>query len=412
MFTAFSTALSGMAANSAAVDVISNNLANLNTAGFKATSAEFQEMMAQSLGQGASSDVGMGVGPVTTTRVFTQGSIQTTGSATDVAIQGGGFFVVRDQNNQTLFTRAGNFQIDQKGNLVTIGGQNVQGWMATAGVVNPTGATTNITIPGGAVIPGSATTKMSLSANLDATTATGGAFSVPISVVDSLGATHVLTTNFTKTGANAWSYTVTIPQADLSQGGTAQVAKGTLTFDGNGNLTSPAATDAPTSISITGLADKASDMTIAWSMFDSTGKGLLTQFAQKSATSNTTQDGVPPGQIISVGIQDGGLIVANYSNGLQATVAQLALAAIRNPESLASVGDNNLAATAATAAAVIGAAESGGRGKIMGGALEASTADIAKEFTNLITVQRSYQANSKIVTASDQLLQETVALIR
>jgi flagellar hook protein FlgE len=414
MFTAFSTALSGMAANSAAVDVISNNLANLNTAGFKATTAQFQEMMAHSLGGSNANEVGMGVGPVATTRIFTQGSIQSTGAPTNVAIQGGGFFVVKDQNNQTLFTRAGNFEIDQKGNLVTLSGESVQGWTAVAGVVNPNGAPANITIPGGAIIPGTATTKMSMGINLDASAATGagGAFSAPINVVDSLGATHVLTATFTKTGPNAWSYAVTIPQADLGQGGTAQIATGNLTFDGAGKLTSPAATAAPVSLAVAGLADHANDMTVAWSLFDSAGNGLLTQLAQKSAISSSDQDGIAPGQIVKVAIQDGGLVVASYSNGLQATVAQLAVAAIRNPESLVSVGNNNLGATTNTAAAVIGAADTGGRGKIVGGALEGSTADIAREFTNLIVVQRSYQANSKVVTASDTLLQETVNLIR
>ena len=414
MYTAFSTALSGMAANSAAVDVISNNLANLNTAGYKATSTQFQEMMAQTMGGGDANDVGMGVGPVATTRIFTQGSIQNTGAPTNVAIQGGGFFVVKDQNNQTLFTRAGNFEIDQSGNLVTLSGENVQGWAAAGGVVNPNGAPSNITIPGGAIIAGTATTKMNMGINLDAGAATGatGAFSAPISVVDSLGVKHVLTAAFTKTGANAWSYAVTIPQADLGQGGTSQIATGDLTFDGTGKLTSPAATAAPVSLSVAGLADHANDMTIGWNLFDASGNGLLTQFAQKSAISSSDQDGVAPGQIVKVAIQDGGMVVANYSNGLQTTVAQLAVAAIRNPESLVSVGNNNLGVTADTAAPVIGAADTGGRGKIVGGALEGSTADIAKEFTNLIMVQRSYQANSKIVTASDTLLQETVNLIR
>lgn len=411
MYTAFSTALSGMAANSAAIDVISNNLANLNTTGFKATTAEFQEMMAQSLGAGSvTSDVGMGVGPVLTSRTYTQGSVQTTGGATDAAIKGGGFFVVKDQNNQTLFTRAGNFKLDATGYLVTASGQKVEGWTATAGVVNPSGPPGDLFFPANGLVPGSATANMNLSLNLDATAATGATFSAPIQVVDSLGTNHTLTITFTKTGANAWDYSVDVPKSDLSAG-TGQVAKGSLAFDGTGKLTTPAA-GAPIAVAIPGLADKANDMSINWSLYDSSGNGLLTQFAQTSAVSKTNQDGIAPGQIVSVGIQDNGLVVASYSNGQQATVAQLAMAAITNPESLASVGDNNLQATAATAAPVIGAPNTGGRGKILGGALEASTADIAKEFTNLITVQRSYQANSKIVTTTDQLLQDTVNLIR
>src|SRR5713101_6150460 len=270
MFTAFSTALSGMAANAAAVDVISNNLANLNTTGYKATTAQFQDLMAQSLGVGGlGNQIGMGVGPVSTTRVFTQGSIQTTSGATDAAIQGSGFFVVRDSNNQMLFTRAGDFKIDSSGNLVTVNGDKVQGWNAVGGVVNPNGPVGNITFPTSAVIPATPTTQMTMNLNLNAaaqTGAVGATFAAPIQVVDSLGATHVLTATFTKTAANKWSYSVTIPQSDLATGGTPQVATGSLTFDATGQLTSPAATAPPIAVNITGLADAANNMTVSWNL--------------------------------------------------------------------------------------------------------------------------------------------------
>jgi len=256
---------------------------------------------------------------------------------------------------------------------------------------------------------------MTLNLNLDASAQTGttaATFGAPIQVVDSLGATHTLTATFTKTGANTWKYSVTIPQADLASTSTTPLATGTLTFDSTGKLTSPAASDPPVSVQITGLADSAADMTVNWSLFDNNGSGLLTQFAQASSLAGTDQDGAASGQITKIGMQDGGLIIATYSNGQQATVGQLALAAIRNPDTLAAVGSNNLRATAETSAPAIGVADTGGRGKIVSGALEGSTADIAKEFTNLISVQRSYQAASKIITTSDQLLQETVGLIR
>jgi flagellar hook protein FlgE len=405
-----------MAANAAAVDIISNNLANLNTTGYKATTAQFQDMMAQSMGVGGpGNQIGMGVGPVSTTRVFSQGSIQATGGAMDAAIQGNGFFVVRDSSGQTLFTRAGDFKLDSSGNLITQNGDNVQGWNAVGGAVNPNGPTGNISFPTSALLAATPTTQMTASLNLNAaaqTGAVGATFGAPIQIVDSLGATHVLTATFTKTAANQWSYSVTIPQSDLGTGGLPEVAKGTVKFDATGQLTDPAATAGPIVVKVKGLADSAADMTINWDLFDSDGKGLITQFAQTSALAGTTQDGFPAGQIVKIGMQDGGLIVASYSNGQQATVAQVAIAAIRNPDSLVSVGNNNLQASAATSAPAIGAADSGGRGKIVAGALESSTVDIAKEFTNLITVQRSYQAASKIVTASDQILQETVALIR
>ena len=408
MFAAFSTALSGLSANAIAVEAISNNLANLNTAGYKATGVEFHDLMSQALGDGiGSTEVGQGVGPVNTVRNFSQGAVQTTGGAFDAAIQGDGFFVVRDQTNQTLYTRAGNFVLDANGNLMTATGENVQGWSATNGVVNAGGAIGNLNIPVGAVIPATATTKMSMDVNLDSQAATGTAVTAPIEVIDSQGGSHVLTASFTKTAANTWSYTVTIPAADLTSGGSNSVATGSLTFDSSGQLTSPAAGADP-SVKITGMANGAADMTIDWNLYNAAGTGRLTQFAQTSGLSTSTQDGTAAGQITNVGLTDNGLVVAKYSNGQQATVGQLAVAAVRNPETLLAVGNNNLQATVDTAPPAIGTSDSGGRGKVLGGCIEASTVDIAHEFTQLITMQRSYQANSKVITTSDQLLQDTL----
>jgi flagellar hook protein FlgE len=416
MFTAFSTALSGMAANTAAIDIISNNLANLNTTGYKATDAQFQDLMSQSLGLGGSStQIGMGVGMVNTVRQFTQGSVQASTGPTDAAIQGNGFFVVKDSNNQSLFTRAGNFTLDANGTLITAGGDKVQGWVATGGVVNSTGAPGNLTLPVGGTIPATATTKMSMNVNLDprvATTDPGAVVTAPVQVVDSLGSSHVLTATYTKTGANTWSYAISAPASDLGTAGKITGGAGTLTFNGSGQLIDPPPTKGSVSVQVTGLADQATDMSINWNLYDTSGNAAVTQFAQASGVSGTTQDGATAGQIVKIGLENGGLLVASYSNGQHMTVAQLAVASIRNPESLIAVGNNNLQASSATAAAAIGAADTGGRGKIIGGSLEASTADIATEFTHLISAQRSYQANSKIITTSDQLLQDTVNLIR
>ena len=407
MFSVFSTALSGLSANAIAVDAIGNNLANLNTAGYKATGLAFHDLMSQSLGIGNNNtDVGQGVGPVGIVRNFTQGAIQTTGGAFDAAIQGDGFFVVKNQANQTLYTRAGNFILDTNGNLLTATGQNVQGWSATNGVLNASGAIGNINLPVGAVVPATATGKMSMDVNLDSTAATGTVVTAPIEVIDSQGASHVLTASFTKTGVNKWDYKVTIPATDLTAAGTTSVASGSLVFDSSGKLTTPAAGADP-SVKIAGLADGAADMTIDWNLYNGTA-GRLTQYAQTSGLSTSSQDGSAAGQITSIGLADGGLVVAQYSNGQQATVAQLAVATMRNPETLKSVGNNNLQATVETAPAAVGTSGSGGRGQVRGGAIEASTVDIAHEFTELITMQRSYQANSKIITTSDQMLQDTL----
>jgi len=242
-------------------------------------------------------------------------------------------------------------------------------------------------------------------------------------VIDSLGGQHTLTVAFTKTANNAWNFEIDIPNADLAAAGTAgitakstQLTTGTLTFNADGSL-DLTKTTSPVKFSITGLADGANDMTGAdgkgmnWSLTDSTGAATLTQYSEASSVGGTWQDGIQTGQIATVNIQNGGLLVAQYSNGQSVDVGQLALAGISNPQTMISVGDNNLQATATTAPPAIGLANTSGRGKIIGEALESSTADMATEFTHLLTYERSYQAASRVITTSDQLLQETVNLI-
>lgn len=416
MITAFSTALSALQGDGTAIDIIGNNLANLNTTGYKSSTAEFQDLMAQTMGfTQNSAQVGLGIGSVGSLRQFTQGNISTTNGPTDAAIQGNGFFVVKNSSNQTLYTRAGNFQVDSTGNLITATGEKVQGWSAVGGTINPNGAIGNITVPLSGTVPAVQTTTMSLNMNLNSEspiTGTGSVFSAPIQVYDSQGSAHTLTATFTKTAANSWSYTVTAPAADASSGGTTTpLTSGTLTFDAKGNITSPAATTDPQVINFTGLTDGASDMTINWNLFDSSGNSTITQLAQTTGVSATNQNGFAAGQVSGVGIQNGGLIVANYTNGQQVTVAQLALATITNPQTMTAVGNNELQASPTTAQAAIGVANSAGRGQILGGSLESSTVDMAAQFTELLTMERGYQAASRIITTSDQLLQETVNLI-
>lgn len=412
MFSSFTTALSGLNANSTAIDIIGNNLANLNTTGFKADSVQFSDLMSQQLGATASSAVGLGVAPAQSVMQFQQGSIQQTGGSLDAAISGNGLFVVRDSTGVQLYTRAGNFTLGADGSLLTATGEHVQGWLATAGVVNLSAPVGDISIPLTGVVPAKATTTISVNANLNAAAAGGGAsgsFSAPVQVVDSQGGTHILTFAFTNTGVNKWSYAVTIPAADLNAGGVTALASGNLTFNGSGQLTSPAP-GAPVVLNIASLADGANNMALNWNLYDASNQGLLTQFAQNSGVSSTKQDGITSGQIVNLNMGNNGIILANYSNGQQLTVAELALANIQNPETLVSVGDNNLKATAETATPAIGTSNSGGRGQVVGGALEGSTVDIAQEFTMLIAAQRSYEANGKVITTSDQMLQTLIAL--
>jgi len=415
MGNTFSVALTGLNADKTALDVVGNNLANLNTVGFKDVSTQFTDLIAQAIGQGTS-QVGEGVSAPITERQFLQGSIQLTSGAFDAAIQGNGFFVVRNTAGSTLYTRAGNFQLAADGTLLSATGDKVQGWSAVNGVLNTSGATGNIVVPTNALVTPSASTQFTLNANLNSDAVVGdptGTFSSPIQVVDSLGSTHTLTVTYTKTGPNAWSFNITIPGQDLSSGKAgvpSSVAKGNLTFNAQGQLTAPAP-PAPVAVAITGLTDGAADLNVNWNLY-SNGAGNITQFASASALSASTQDGVAAAQLTRVGLDTNGQVIAHYSNGSSLVVAQVALAGISNPDTMVAVGNNNFQVSARTATPVVGVAGTGPRGTIQGGALESSTVDIAQEFTNLIVYQRAYQANSRVISTSDQILQDLISLIR
>lgn len=406
----FSIALSGLNAQTSALDVVSNDLANLNTTGFKASNVAFHDLVAEKLNS-TDTNAGAGVSAPQGLRVFTQGTLTVTSGAFDAAIEGNGFFIVQDKTGATLYTRAGNFSLDADGNLVTSTGEFVQGWTAVNGVVNPSGPVSNITIPPNSLQKPVATKNFSLSLNLNAGATVGapnGTFSSPIQVVDSLGTKHTLTVKFTKTAANAWNYEVDIDGGEVS-GGTAgtpkSLATGSLTFDSSGNLTSPAA-GSPIAIAITGLTDGAADINANWNLYSAAGVPTVTQYAQTSGLAGTSQDGVAVAQLAQVNLSDGGKIVAEFSDGSQEVIAQLALAGISNPDSLIAAGNNEFIVSANTATPAVGPAQTGGRGQITGGALENSTVDIAKEFTNLIVYQRSYQANSKVISTLDQITQD------
>lgn len=414
--SSFSIALSGLNADSDALDVVGNNLANLNTTGYKDSTVSFYDLLQQSIA-GGSTQIGGGVSAPQTERVFSQGSIQSTGGNYDAAVNGNGFFVIQDANGQSMYTRAGNFQLDANGNLTTATGQFVQGWTEQNGVLDTSSAVGNITIPSNALQTPSATQNVALTINLNAAGQVGqpsGSFSTSVQVVDSLGVTHDVSVDFTESAPGSWDYNVTVPGQDIS-GGTAgtpsSVTTGTLTFDSNGNLTSPAA-PAQVPITITGLADGASDMNFNWNLATNNGNGspLITQYAANSAISGSKQDGVPASQVTQVSIANGGAITAQFSNGNQVVIGQLALASVSNPQSLIAVGQNNYEVGANTATPVIGVPGTGTLGQVNGGSLETSTVNIATEFTNLIIYQNSYDANSKVISTLDHMTQNLLNL--
>jgi flagellar hook protein FlgE len=412
MFTSFSTALSALSAHATAVDVVGNNLANLNTTGFKANAISFHDLVTQSLGAGlGETQVGFGVGRPLTVRQFSQGAIQATSGPLDAAIQGDGFIIVKDNSGATLYTRGGNLQVDKNGALLTSTGEAVQGWTVVNDVVPTNGPTGNIVVPVGTVKPPQASTNFSFDMNLNAAATAGpppDKFSSSIQVFDSLGAAHVVTVDFTKNAtANQWDYSIGLPAADTAAPLTP--VTGTLTFDSQGKLSSPTQAGPMPTIPMTGLVDGASDMSLTWNMYNGASP-RITQFSQATAVSANTQDGSPAAQLIRVALGDGGSIRAQYSNGTQSVVGQLAMASIRNPESLVAVGNNNYQLSERSALPAIGLAGTGGRGSIMGGAVESSTVDIAREFTQLIVFQRGYQANSKVITTVDEMSQVTINL--
>jgi len=418
VFSAFSAALSALQAESAGIDTTGNNLANLNTTGFKGSNVEFQSMVSQAIGLGgaSSSSVGLGVSAPLNIQQFTQGSIQTTSSPLDCAIQGNGFFLVNNASGDQVFTRDGSFTVNANGVLQTQTGDNVQGWMAVSGVLNTNGVPGNIVVPAGTTLPPVITQNMSMEVNLNANALADdtSTFSQPIQVYDSLGQAHTLTVSFVKTGSNAWTATVTIPGADVGSTSDVQVGTQALTFDpATGLLATPAATDNPVAISLGSntLADGATLPDFDWNLYAANGTPTLTQYAEASALSSSAQDGSAAAQMTSIAITSGGEVTATFSNGETKVEAQLALADIRNPDSLSNVGNNQFVATGETAEPAIGAPQTGGRGQILGSALEASNVDMATQFTNLIVYQRGYEAATKVISTADQMSQDLVNLI-
>jgi flagellar hook protein FlgE len=412
MLSSYSTALSGLNATSTAIDIVGNNLANLNTSGYKEDRAEFKDLVAQSLGGDAEHQVGLGTTAPLTTRIFSQGTITQTQGSFDAAVNGDGFFVVKNSDGQDLYTRDGSFSLDKSGFLTTSTGEYVQGWSAVGGVLSASGSLGDIQVPVGQSLPPQATTQITLSGNLSSSAVAGtstGTFTQQIQAVDSLGNNVPLNMTFTKDPnvSGQWNYAVTAPGGPAVAGGT-----GSIQFGAGGVMTSPTLANGTVAMTVSNLTDGSANMNINWDLYNSDGSARFTQFSEASGIASQSQNGQSASQMTGVSLQNGGKIVATYSNGAQQqVVAQLALADVRNPGSMVDVGNNNFSLGADSASPVIGTAGTGGRGAINGSSLEGSTVDIASEFSNLLVYERSYQANSRVVTVSDQLAQEAVNLV-
>jgi flagellar hook protein FlgE len=415
----FSAGLSGLNANSAYLSVIGNNLANINTVGFKSSSVTFQDLVSQSVGGSSVNpmQVGLGVTTGSISPVFSQGAIENSREATNVAIQGNGFFVVRGTAGNS-YTRAGNFTLDRDGKLVTPDGQYVQGFTAkdpVTGAVVASGQPTDITVPLGTLRAPVATTQIYTKTNLDAAATVGTVYSTGVQIYDSLGTPHVATINFTKT-AGGWSYEATVPGTEAT--GTAGTTAGTvrlgpignLTFAADGSLSAPAAD--VTLAGPTTWSNGAAVSPMTWDLIDANGEPSITGYASASDTFSKTQNGSAAGQMSTITVTADGTIQATFGAGQTVDVAQLALANFSNPKGLMKLGSSRYGESEAAGIANVGVAGSGGRGSLIGSALEGSNVDIAQEFTNMILAQRGYQANSKTITVSDELLVDTLSLKR
>jgi len=412
----FSIPLSGLTAESSALSAIANNLANQNTIGYKNVRVLFRDLFYENLGTTGSGDpiqLGAGTQVGSMPGMFTQGNVNSTGVATDVAIQGEGFFVVQ-KGGVISYTRAGNFAVDKNNFLVTPDGQQVLGYPAVNGVVTPGQGLTALQLGAGSISPPTSTGTVQIAANLDATANIGDAFSAPVKIYDSLGASHMLTFTFTKASANNWDYAISIPTADVS--GSPTLATGTLSFDGTGTLTAVTPAGAAsgsagnlTGIAINGFTDGAADMTFDWILFNGTTP-VMTQVAGPSSTSSTQQNGSASGTLVNFSIGADGTVTGSFSNGRTAALGQIALAGFPDVQGLMRMGDNLFQESLASGQAVIGSPGTGGRGTLSGGALELSNVDIATEFANLIVAQRAFEANAKAVTTFDQITQDTINL--
>lgn len=413
----FSASLAGLNANQQKLNVIGNNLANINTVAFKASSVQFMDLVSQTV-SGASANpmqVGLGVTTGSITPNFSQGGLENTGVATHVAIQGRGFFIVGNGSNDRSFTRAGDFSFDANGRLISAEGKAVQGYTQSdpvTGAILTTGQPGDIIVPPGVLRAPGPTTLFGTVTNLNAGAAVGDVFTASIQIYDALGAVHVATVTYTNTGPGAWGYDISVPGADVTGGtpGTPfSIGTGTVAFGPTGTLTTPAADVVVTSPA---WSNGAAPTNFTWDLIDASGTPTLTGYAATSATSSITQNGFAAGTINPITIDPEGRIQATIGVGRTIVIAQLAIASFNNPNGLVKVGSNRFGESEASGIPNVGVANTGGRGSVFGSALEQSNVDIAQEFTQMILAQRGYQANSRSITVADELLVETLNLKR
>jgi flagellar hook protein FlgE len=392
MLRSLYSGISGLRAHQTMLDVTGNNIANVNTAGFKGSSTQFQDTLSQ-LTQAAAgpqpnaggtnpAQIGLGVRVAAVTTNFNQGSAQTTGKATDMMISGDGFFVT-NRGGQQLYTRAGAFGFDAAGRLVGPDGGILQGWAAdAAGAVNTGGPIGDLALSPTTTIPAAVTRNVAFEGNLPSNAEPGETLQRDIEVFDAEGKTRNLSLTFTRTAAG-WGVSASDANGATGAGAVA-FTDGRQAAGGN-------------TFAVGGIT---------------VDLGTLTGYAGLTTVAATGQDGSRAGTLEAFGLQPDGSLVGSFSNGVKQIVGRIALARFANPEGLEKAGQSAYTGTANSGGAQIGAAGDPGFGSLAGGALEMSNVDLSQEFTNLIVAQRGFQANARIITTSDQVLQELVDLKR
>lgn len=440
--SAFVTAISGLNGTGRALSEIGNNIANSETVGFKSSRVAFGDLFGATIGAGGTStsiQEGRGVSVIGVDKNFTQGSLRTTANSLDLAVDGDGFFQVNDSAGNQFYTRDGQFGLNNVGEIVNNKGLTLQGFQADSnGTILGTVGDIVLTTSQVAAQP---STTVSMSGNLqsDATVSTfninnltgSTQFSTGIRVFDTLGNGHDVTLYFSKTATNTWSYYMVAPAADVTVDASALdasainglVASGTLTFSTNGALDTESAvtyydasTGTPGGIDFTGgaTANQALAFGFGTSVTTDGGLGLdgITQFGSQSVTLTLGQDGFANGTLRGSSIEEDGTIVGQFSNGTVRNLGQILLARFVNPDGLSALGGNLFIESNGSGSPLSGTPKSGAFGGVIGNTLELANVDLGDELVNMITMQRAFQANSRVITTTNDLLGELVNLTR
>jgi flagellar hook protein FlgE len=428
--TSLYTGATGLTAHGDAISVVGDNIANVSTIGYKSSRAGFEDVLGGTVPGG--DRLGTGVRMSGVESRFTQGTFLATGGSLDMAINGKGFFSVKNVQGATFYTRDGRFHLDSNGKLVNTDGHGVQGFTISATGVQAV-ATSDLLLAGAQIQPAT-TSKVSMVLNLDASAAVnpGGAafdmtsdttmsntsnFSTSVTIFDTVGKSHRVNVFFRKTVASppAWEYHAMIdgnetasPVATTPE----RIGTGTLTFDTSGRLNIEAKT--PSAVTFTGAAAQTIDFDFGDAITTDSGTGLkgATQFASASNVVAITQDGFGSGSLLDVAVSDDGTIIGQFSNGQKRNMARVALASFANEHGLKRAGDAMFTESEKSGQPLVSPAGTGGRGTIASASLEASNVDLGSELVTLIAFQRAFQSNARTISTADDMLQEISNLKR